>query len=179
MFRDSSVDGVKTGHTKAAGYCLVASALREEMRLISVVMGASSEEIRARESQKLLTYGFRYFETSSLYKADNVLKQVRVWGGQHSSIRLGLMEDLVLTIPRGSRKTLKTVIDIDDEVHAPLSMGDKLGTLTVRLSENETTSLPLVALNSVQASGFLASLWDSIRLFFLKLFNGDPLAYSP
>ena len=179
LFRDSSVDGVKTGHTKAAGYCLVASALREEMRLISVVMGASSEEIRARESQKLLTYGFRYFETSSLYKADNVLKQVRVWGGQHSSIRLGLMEDLVLTIPRGSRKTLKTVIDIDDEVHAPLSMGDKLGTLTVRLSENETTSLPLVALNSVQASGFLASLWDSIRLFFLKLFNGDPLAYSP
>ena len=179
LFRDSSVDGVKTGHTKAAGYCLVASALREEMRLISVVMGASSEEIRARESQKLLTYGFRYFETSSLYKADNVLKQVRVWGGQHSSIRLGLMEDLVLTIPRGSRKTLKTVIDIDDEVHAPLSMGDKLGTLTVSLSENETTSLPLVALNSVQASGFLASLWDSIRLFFLKLFNGDPLAYSP
>jgi D-alanyl-D-alanine carboxypeptidase (penicillin-binding protein 5/6) len=179
LFRDSSVDGVKTGHTKAAGYCLVASALREEMRLISVVMGASSEEIRARESQKLLTYGFRYFETSSLYKADNVLKQVRVWGGQHSSIRLGLMEDLVLTIPRGSRKTLKTVIDIDDEVHAPLSMGDKLGTLTVRLSENEATSLPLVALNSVQASGFLASLWDSIRLFFLKLFNGDPLAYSP
>ena len=179
LFRDSSVDGVKTGHTKAAGYCLVASALREEMRLISVVMGASSEEIRARESQKLLTYGFRYFETSSLYKADNVLKQVRVWGGQHSSIRLGLMEDLVLTIPRGSRKTLKTIIDIDDEVHAPLSMGDKLGTLTVRLSENETTSLPLVALNSVQASGFLASLWDSIRLFFLKLFNGDPLAYSP
>ena len=179
LFRDSSVDGVKTGHTKAAGYCLVASALREEMRLISVVMGATSEEIRARESQKLLTYGFRYFETSSLYKADNVLKQVRVWGGQHSSIRLGLMEDLVLTIPRGSRKTLKTVIDIDDEVHAPLSMGDKLGTLTVRLSENEATSLPLVALNSVQASGFLASLWDSIRLFFLKLFNGDPLAYSP
>ena len=179
LFRDSSVDGVKTGHTKAAGYCLVASALREGMRLISVVMGASSEEIRARESQKLLTYGFRYFETSSLYKADNVLKQVRVWGGQHSSIRLGLMEDLVLTIPRGSRKTLKTVIDIDDEVHAPLSMGDKLGTLTVRLSENETTSLPLVALNSVKASGFLASLWDSIRLFFLKLFNGDPLAYSP
>ena len=179
LFRDSSVDGVKTGHTKAAGYCLVASALREGMRLISVVMGASSEEIRARESQKLLTYGFRYFETSSLYKADNVLKQVRVWGGQHSSIRLGLMEDLVLTIPRGSRKTLKTIIDIDDEVHAPLSMGDKLGTLTVRLSENETTSLPLVALNSVKASGFLASLWDSIRLFFLKLFNGDPLAYSP
>ena len=179
LFRDSSVDGVKTGHTKAAGYCLVASALREEMRLISVVMGASSEEIRARESQKLLTYGFRYFETSSLYKADNVLKQVRVWGGQHSSIRLGLMEDLVLTIPRGSRKTLKTIIDIDDEVHAPLRMGDKLGTLTVSLSENETTSLPLVALNSVQASGFLASLWDSIRLFFLKLFNGDPLAYSP
>ena len=85
----------------------------------------------------------------------------------------------MLTIPRGSRKTLKTVIDIDDEVHAPLSMGDKLGTLTVRLSENETTSLPLVALNSVKASGFLASLWDSIRLFFLKLFNGDPLAYSP
>ncbi len=179
LFRDSSVDGVKTGHTKAAGYCLVASALREEMRLISVVMGATSEEIRARESQKLLTYGFRYFETSSLYKADNVLKQVRVWGGRHNSIRLGLMEDLVLTIPRGSRKTLRTVIEVDEEVHAPLSMGDQIGTLTVMLSGNETTSLPLVALNSVQASGFLASLWDSIRLFFLKLFNGDPIVFNP
>jgi len=179
LFRDSTVDGVKTGHTKAAGYCLVASAVRDDMRLISVVMGATSEESRARESQKLLTYGFRYFETAQLYGAEEVLKQVRVWGGQHGSIRMGLAEDLLLTIPRGSRQNLQATLSFIDEVHAPVAQGDQLGTLTVTLPEGREISLPLKALNPVKEAGFFVGLWDSIQLFFLKIFGGDPLAYKP
>jgi serine-type D-Ala-D-Ala carboxypeptidase (penicillin-binding protein 5/6) len=179
LMRDSSVDGVKTGHTEAAGYCLVASAMRGDMRLISVVMGASSEGARATESQKLLTYGFRYYETAPLYNAGDTLKQVRVWGGQHKSIRLGLSEDMVLTIAKGSRDELKALIDVKSEIHAPLTEGDQLGKLTVTLSEGERIVVPLEALNGVQESGFFAGLWDAVVLFFHKLAGGDPLAWSP
>lgn len=179
LFRDSTVDGVKTGHTEAAGYCLVASAVRGDMRLISVVMGTSSESVRARESQKLLTYGFRYFETASLYNAGDSLKQVRVWGGQHGSIRMGLAEDMALTIPKGSRDDLKASISVVDEVHAPINAGDPLGSLTISRPDAEDIVVPLEALNAVNESGFFASLWDSIMLFFLKLLGGDPGAYTP
>ncbi len=176
LWRDQSVDGVKTGHTEAAGFCLVASARRGDMRLISVVMGASSEESRAAESQKLLTYGFRYFETAPLYQADESLKQLRVWGGQHGSINLGLAEPIVLTIPKGSREHLTAEVTTIGEVHAPLTAGQELGQLIVTLHDGEKIMRPLVALNPVAASGFFSSLWDSISLFFLKLFGGDPLA---
>ncbi len=179
LSRDSSVDGMKTGHTEAAGYCLVSSAKRDGMRLIAVVMGANSEESRASESQKLLTYGFRYFETASLYAADETLKQVRVWGGQHGSIQLGLEEDLVMTLPRGARDSLAAEISIMGEVHAPVGEGDALGELLVTLPDGEQMAIPLVALNAVMESGFFAGLWDAISLFFLKLTGGDPLAYEP
>ena len=176
LSRDSSVDGVKTGHTDAAGYCLVASALRDDMRLISVVMGAGSEESRAVESQKLLTYGFRYFETAPLYKAGDSLKQVRVWGGQHGSVHLGLADDMTLTIPKGSRSELEAQTDVQKEVHAPLKQGDQLGTLTVKLPDGESITVAIEALNDVQESGMLSRLRDSIVLFFLTLFGGDPLS---
>lgn len=179
LMRDSSVDGVKTGYTEAAGYCLVASATRGDMRLISVVMGAASENSRASESQKLLTYGFRYFETVALYKAGESLKQVRVWGGAHGSIKLGLDEDVILTIPRGARGQLKAEINVHNEVHAPLEKGQQLGSLTITVPNGDDLNVPIRALNAVQASGFFASLWDSFVLFFLKIFGGDPLAYSP
>lgn len=179
LFRDSTVDGVKTGHTEAAGYCLVASAVRGGMRLISVVMGTSSEEARARESQKLLSYGFRYYTTVPLYEADEVLKQVRVWGGQHESVNLGLAEAVILTIPRGSREQIRAELDVQAEVHAPLSAGDQLGTLKITLADDEDIIVPLRALNGVQEAGFLARTWDSLVLFFLRIFGGDPLAYSP
>ena len=179
LMRDSSVDGVKTGHTEAAGYCLVASAVRDRMRLISVVMGASSQEVRASESQKLLTYGFRYFETARLYSSDESLRQVRVWGGRHQSVNLGIEEDLMVTISRGGRENLKAEISLDAEVHAPLERGDRLGELQVSFPDGETMTIPLVAMNGVRESGFFASLWDAIALFFLKLFGGDPLAFTP
>jgi D-alanyl-D-alanine carboxypeptidase (penicillin-binding protein 5/6) len=174
LFRDNTVDGVKTGHTDAAGYCLVSSAMRNGMRLVSVVMGASSESSRSTESQKLLTYGFRYFETVNLYKRDVSLRKVRVWGGTHQSINLGLEQDVVLTIPRGSRDNLMANIEINKEIHAPLQKGQQLGNLTI--SGETSLSTPLVALNAVEEAGFLSQLWDTLSLIFLKMFSGDPLA---
>ena len=179
LMRDSSVDGVKTGHTDAAGYCLVASAVRGDMRLLSVVMGASSEEGRAAESQKLLTYGFRYFETAHLYLADEALRQVRVWGGQHSTVKLGLLADVVMTIPKGVRGELQAKIQIKNEIHAPIEKGDELGSLTVSVPDKEVISVSLIALNGVQGAGFFARIWDSILLFFVGISGGDPLEYQP
>ena len=179
LMRDSSVDGVKTGHTDAAGYCLVASAVRGDMRLLSVVMGASSEEARAAESQKLLTYGFRYFETAHLYRADEALRQVRVWGGQHSTVKLGLTADVVVTIPKGVRDQLQAGIQVKNEIHAPIEKGDELGSLTVSVPDKEDISVPLTALNGVQEAGFFARIWDSILLFFVSISGGDPLEYQP
>ena len=175
LFRDKTVDGVKTGHTKAAGYCLVTSAVRNGMRLIAVVMGAPSEDRRTRESQKLLTYGFRYYETVDLYARNESLRKVRVWGGAHSSINLGLAEDVVVTIARGARDNLTANMEIDSEIHAPLKMGQELGSLTVTVGSTETVKRPLIALNALEEAGFFGRLWDTISLFFLKIFGGDPL----
>ena len=175
LWRDNSVDGVKTGHTDAAGYCLVASAERDGMRLVSVVMGAGSERTRATESQKLLTYGFRYFETVPLYVGAESLSKVRIWGGSHGSINLGLAEDALVTIPRGARENLAAHMDITNEIQAPLSKGQKLGTLTVMMDDEMILNEPLVALNAVEEAGFFSSLWDTIALFFLRLSGGDPL----
>ncbi len=175
LFRDKTVDGVKTGHTTAAGYCMVTSAMRNGMRLIAVVMGAPSEDRRTRESQKLLTYGFRYYETVDLYARNESLRKVRVWGGAHSSINLGLAEDVVVTIARGARDNLTANMEIDSEIHAPLNMSQELGSLTVTLGSTETVKRPLVALNALEEAGFFGRLWDTISLFFLKVFGGDPL----
>ena len=175
LWRDNSVDGVKTGHTEAAGYCLVASAKRDGMRLVSVVMGARSEEARAAESQKLLTYGFRYFETMQLYKAQEVLSTVRVWGGQDETVRLGLVEGVVLTTPRGTREDLTATMDINSVIEAPLKVGQALGTLTITRPDAETLEVPIVALKSVDESGLFSSLLDTIHLFFLQLFGMETL----
>lgn len=176
LWRDQSVDGVKTGHTEAAGYCLVASAQRDGMRLISVVMGAASEEARATESQKLLTYGFRYFETVKLYEGDDNLKTVRVWGGANDSISLGVANDVTLTVPRGSVKNLSASMDIQKVIEAPLKAGDAFGTLQISNGEAVIREVPLVAGQTVEAGGFFKRLWDSLTLFFTSLFSGDTLA---
>ncbi len=175
LFRDQTVDGVKTGHTEAAGYCLVTSAMRNGMRLIAVVMGASTEAGRTRESQKLLAYGFRYYETVDLYAQNESLRKLRVWGGAHSSINLGLVDDVVVTIARGTRDNLKANMEIDSEIHAPLKKGQELGNLTVTVGSTEIVKQSLVALNAVEEAGFFGRFWDAISLFFLKVFGGDPL----
>jgi len=175
LFRDQTVDGVKTGHTEAAGYCLVTSAMRNGMRLIAVVMGASTEAGRTRESQKLLAYGFRYYETVDLYAQNESLRKLRVWGGAHSSINLGLVDDVVVTIARGTRDNLKANMEIDSEIHAPLKKGQELGNLTVTVGSTEIVKQSLVALNALEEAGFFGRFWDAISLFFLKVFGGDPL----
>jgi D-alanyl-D-alanine carboxypeptidase (penicillin-binding protein 5/6) len=175
LWRDKSVDGVKTGHTEEAGYCLVASAQRDNMRLVSVVMGAQSEESRAAESQKLLTYGFRYYETLRLYQAREALNEVRVWGGAKPSIKMGLANEVAITIPRGAKDSLTAAMDIEGVFKAPINEGDVMGQLTVSLNDKTVYQGPLIALGNVDEAGLLQRLWDSLMLFVMQLFSGDPL----
>ena len=176
LWRDDSVDGVKTGHTQAAGYCLVASAMENDTRLISVVMGARDERTRAAESQKLLNYGFRYYETVNLYAAGSSLKRVRVWSGLHESLEVGLDDAITLTIPRGGRDQLKAEINLQDVIEAPIKRGQTLGALTLSLGDEMLVERPVVALNPVQAAGWLSSTLDDVQLMFIDLTGGDPLA---
>ena len=175
LWRDKSVDGVKTGHTEEAGYCLVASAERDNMRLVSVVMGAQSEEARAAETQKLLTYGFRYYETLRLYQAREALNEVRVWGSARPSVKLGLAGEVAITIPRGAKDSLTAAMDIGGVFKAPISEGDVMGQLTVSLNAKTVYQGPLIALGNAAEAGLLQRLWDSLMLFVLQLFSGDPL----
>ena len=175
LWRDDSVDGVKTGHTQAAGYCLVASAVENDTRLISVVMGARDERTRAAESQKLLNYGFRYYETVNLYAAGSSLKRVRVWSGLHESLEVGLDDAITLTIPRGGRDQLKAEINLQDVIEAPIERGQPLGALTLSLGDETLVERPVVALNPVQEAGWLSSTLDHVQLMFIDLTGGDPL----
>jgi len=169
LWRDKTVDGLKTGHTDEAGYCLVASAKRDGMRLITVVLGTKSDEARARESQKLLAYGFRFFRTHKLYEANKQLSLVKVWGGQKPQVRLGIADALAVTIPRGQAKALKATMDIDAEVKAPVMAGQVYGTVRISLDGKEVKSVPLIALEAVEEGGFFKKLWDNIVLFFIGL----------
>jgi D-alanyl-D-alanine carboxypeptidase (penicillin-binding protein 5/6) len=171
LFSDPTVDGVKTGHTESAGYCLVSSAHRSGMRLVAVVLGARSEASRATESQKLLSYGFRYFQTHQLYTSSDVLSTQRVWGGKASEIALGVSKDLFLTIPRGSQDSLKATMHIDEVIKAPIKQGQELGNLVVELEGEQLLDIPLIATQAVDQAGFFARLWDNIKLFFANLFG--------
>ena len=146
LWRDDSVDGIKTGHTEAAGYCLVSSAQRNGMRLIAVVMGAKSEEARASESQKLLTYGFRYFETHKLYEAGQELNQSRLWGGAAETVSLGIQDELFLTLPRGQADKLTPEIEVQTFIEAPITAGQTYGTITLKVDGQVIAEKPLVAL---------------------------------
>lgn len=169
LWQDSSVDGLKTGHTESAGYCLVSSAKRDNMRLISVVLGTDSAKIRIRESQKLLNYGFRFFETHQLYTADQRLHDVKVWEGQQDTVGLGLQDNLFITIPRGQYKSLKIETEIQPEIKAPLAKGTELGTLHITLHDKPLVEKPLVSLNEVEEGSFIKKLIDQIKLMFSSL----------
>ncbi len=170
LWRDASVDGLKTGHTEEAGYCLVASAKQGSQRLISVVMGASSEQSRAVETQKLLTWGFRFFETYQAYRAGDVLSQVPVWMGKSDQLDIGPLNDLVMTIPRDSQKDLKAEMKVHPDIRAPIRKGDTLGNVVITLNGEVLLDRPLVALNDVDQAGFFKRMWHSIKLFFRGLF---------
>jgi len=169
LWRDRTVDGVKTGHTDAAGYCLVASAKRDGMRLISVVMGAESDGIRMRESQKLLAYGFRYFETRKLYGPDAPLKVAEVWYGESDEVPMGVAESIEVTIPRGRYDDLEATLDLPRAIEAPVEVGQELGELRVRLDDQLLVRTPLIAREAVAEAGFFSRLVEGIAIFFREL----------
>ncbi len=171
LWRDRSVDGVKTGHTSAAGYCLIASALRDNMRLISVVMGADSDDSRMRESQKLLSYGFRYFETQQLYAANVPLKTAEVWYGESESLDVGVGDPVVITIPRGHYGDVEAELKIARIIEAPISVGDEFGELRLSLGDELVYSAPLIALQGIDEGGIFARIGDFLYLFFTRLFD--------
>lgn len=171
LWRDPSVDGLKTGWTSEAGYGLVSSAKREDMRLISVVMGTDSEEARAQETQKLLSYGFRFFETMNLYERGAVLATPRVWGGDINEIRVGVDEEVTMTLPRNRNDELRARLNLNSDLQAPLGVGDEVGTLEIHMGDNVVGERRLVALEDVEEGGFFKKLLDQVRRFFSNLIS--------
>jgi len=171
LYRDPTVDGLKTGHTEEAGYCLVASSKRDNTRLIAVVLGTKSDNSRAEETQKLLAYGFRYFETVGLYKANTEITKVRVWSGKTTEVELGLPKDVRMTLPRGHVDEVKANVHVNETIKAPIAVGQELGSLTIELDGKVINTQPLVALQPVEEANFFARLWDKIKLFFRGLFS--------
>ncbi|MFL0803738.1 MAG: D-alanyl-D-alanine carboxypeptidase [Agarilytica sp.] len=158
------VDGIKTGHTSEAGFGLVSSALRDGTRLVAVVLGARSEKQRADDSNKLLSYGFRYYKTHTLYQPADAVVTSRVWKGLSDEIKLGVKENVIATIPRGSHKNLNAVTEINTVIEAPITKGQELGVLRVTLDGEVVVEEALVAIENVNAAGFFARAWDSIVL---------------
>ena len=171
LAEDPTVDGMKTGHTEEAGYCLVASAERRGMRLISVVMGTSSTRARKNQTRSLLNYGFRFFETSTQFEAGQELDRPRIWKGAVDHVPVGILEKTVLTLPRGKQKHLATSVELDPEIVAPVAVGDELGTVVLSLDGETVFRGPVVALEAVEEGGFFARLWDMILMWIASLFK--------
>ncbi len=170
LFRDPTVDGLKTGHTAAAGYCLVATAKREfpqvgTRRLVSIVLGASSENARANESQKLLNWGYTAFDAVKLFDADQPVATPAVWKGKGSSVKMGRTEAIVVAVPAGSSGKIATHISHQDPLIAPFSKGQAIGALKVTLGDAPLRDVPLVALDGVEQAGMMGRAWDAMRLW--------------
>lgn len=171
LWRFQYADGLKTGHTDDAGFCLVASALKDGTRLVSVVMGAPNDRVRTEDSISLLTYGFRFFETHKVYGAATPLTQARVWKGEKKEIPLGLAEDLFVTMPNGQYKNLQTKLVLNDSIKAPITKGQPYGKLQIMLNNQVLAEKPLVALANNAKGGMWRSMTDSVRFSFHKLFS--------
>ncbi len=166
LWRDASVDGLKTGHTDEAGYCLVSSASRDGMRIISVVMGTSSDKARSDGSQALINYGFRFFETRLLYKAGEEVTTARVWKSANETSRLGVLEDLYITVRRGAYDQLESTLDIPAIVEAPLSTGQPIAELRISLGNSEVLRTPLRALDDNPTGSMWQRMRDGVSLWF-------------
>ena len=164
--RDPGVDGIKTGHTQSAGYCLVASAKRDNMRLVSVVTGTESAEARTRATQSLLNYAFRFFETRKLYAAGQTVTSAKVWKGEKESINLGIQNDLYVTFARGKFDSLQPAASVPGDLIAPIAKGAQLGTLSVKLDGEELAQRPLVTVEGVGEGSLFVRLRDEINLLF-------------
>ncbi len=167
LWRDKTVDGMKTGYTKSAGYCLLASSKRENMRIITVVLGTESTSARAQESQKLLNFGFRFYETHELYKANTPLKKIKAYKGNRADLELGLKKSLFVTIPRGQYKNLKPSINVRENIIAPIAKGKVFGDVEIRLNDKVLAKETVVALHDL-AQG---SLWERGRDSIILLFK--------
>ena len=166
LWTDPTVDGMKTGHTETAGYCLISSSKRGERRLIAVVLGAASEAARAIESQKLLNYGFQVYDTVRLYEKNQAVATLQVWKGGSNMVKAGFTSDFYLSLPKGQIDKLKASVESLQPLLAPISAGQQVGTMKLMLDGKPYRELPVVALESVPVAGILGRGWDSIRLLF-------------
>ena len=171
LWRDDSVDGVKTGHTDSAGFCLVSSAKRNDMRLIAVVAGSPSENDRLTASQRLLEYGFRFFATQKLVTKNTKVTSAKVWGGQTSEVSLGSQEDLHLTLPRSEFNNLKANYKFKNNIQAPIEIGQIIGSIEFTSNDRVVLSAPLVAIESVEAKGFFGRLIAKLIYWITSLFS--------
>lgn len=166
LWRDDSVDGVKTGHTEDAGYCLVSSAVRDDMRLISVVMGTDSIAARNNVNQALLNYGYRFYTTHLLYKSQQTLADARVWKGAQQQLPVGLAEDLYLTVPRNQYKHLDASLELLPQLIAPIKKNQTVGTAIIKLKSDTVATRPLVALQDIAEGSLMQVLKDKALLMF-------------
>jgi len=173
LWRDPAIDGLKTGHTESAGFCLASSALRDGMRLVAAVMGSESESSRASESQTLLNYGFRFYETVQLYEAGTELAKGKVWKGASEEVATGLEQPLFITIQRGRYDDLKAKVELQKELVAPLEQGQVVGSIVVTLDDQTVASRDLVTLGAIEEAGFIGSSWDGMRLWIRGLTEDD------
>jgi D-alanyl-D-alanine carboxypeptidase (penicillin-binding protein 5/6) len=165
LWLDSTVDGMKTGFTEAAGYCLVASSRRGPRRLLSVLLGSTSESTRAQESQKLLNWGFQFFDAVRLYAGGAAVKEIEIWKGAKSSLKAGFRDDLVVTVPKGQGERLKAELLALQPLVAPVAEGGRVGNLRVTLEGKALGEYPVVALEAVPAAGIFGRAWDTLRLW--------------
>ena len=166
LWRDPSVDGLKTGHTEAAKYCLASSAKRDQMRLVSVVLGAPSVETRAANSQALLNYGFRFYESHKLYAAGQELIKKRVWFGEQEELALGVKEDVLITIPRGRYNDLSPSLELTSRIEAPIEQHQVVGKVQIKLGDQDYTELDLVALSAMPEGGIIRKITDFVLGYF-------------
>lgn len=166
LWRDASVDGIKTGHHSGAGYCLMSSAKRGDQRLVAVVMGSTSEKQRADDSLALLNWGFRFYETHRLYEPGKAIATQRVWKGQAKEVQLGVAQPMLVSVPRGRYDALKPTMDVPKTLVAPITAGQAIGTVKVTLDGKVVAESPLVAINPIEEAGFFKRLWDAFWMWW-------------
>jgi len=171
LWRDDSVDGVKTGHTDSAGFCLISSAQRNDMRLIAVVAGSESENERLIASQRLLEYGFRFYATQKLVSQEIKVTTAKVWGGKTNEVALGSSKDIYLTLPRSEFKNIKANYQFNNNLQAPIEIGQMIGSIEFTSNDRVVLSAPLVAIETIEAKGFFGMLWSRLVYWITNLFS--------
>lgn len=166
LWSDPHVDGMKTGYTKAAGYCLVSSAKRDQRRLVAVVLGTASPSARISESQRLLNYGFQFFDSVRIYAGKQVVSKLPVYKGKQSQVKTGFMEDFMMAVPKGQAKDLKVQLISMQPLLAPIAAGQQIGTLKLALGDTPLGNYPVVALEAVPVASIFGRAWDTVRLWF-------------